>query len=128
MLEGPKEQTTSRASTKSLLAASGGQLGLGGLRHWSEALGLVVANQVAIATVVVTMTRALGVPALLATLDLGERFTVHHKSEADSDLAGWNTAAARDGSWWLLSQGRLLDEAVIPSGILSTSIERRTGL
>jgi len=44
MLEEPKEQTTPRASTKSTLAASGGQLGLAGLGQGSEALGLVVAN------------------------------------------------------------------------------------
>jgi len=59
-----------------------------------------VANQVAIATVVIARSRALVHPAPLATLDLGERFTVHHKSKADSDLAGWDAAAARDGIWW----------------------------
>ena len=52
----------------------------------------------AITTVVIAMSRALGVPALLATLGLEWRFTVYHKSKAGSDLAGWDAAAARDES------------------------------
>jgi hypothetical protein len=68
------------------------QLGLAGSRHRSMTLSLVVG---AVATVASILTRTLAVPTLLASLDLGERFTVHHKTETDGDLAG-RTAAARD--------------------------------
>jgi hypothetical protein len=71
-------------SSKCLLAASGLQLSSAGFGHRGEALSLVVFDQVAVATVrSVALTGALAVPALAASLNLGERFTVPHKTEAD---------------------------------------------
>ena len=71
------------------------QLGLAGSGHGIMTLGLVVGDQVAVATEASVLTTTLAVPALLASLDPGERFTVHRKTEAGSSGAG-RYAAARD--------------------------------
>lgn len=81
-------------STESLVVACGFQLSLAGPGHGSITLGLVMGDQVAVATVAPMLTRTLAVPTLLASLDPGERFTVHHKTEAGSSGAG--RYAARD--------------------------------
>jgi hypothetical protein len=57
-------------------------------------LSLVVG---AVATVASILTRTLAVPTLLASLDLGERFTVHHKTEANSSMARGQTATRYRG-------------------------------
>jgi hypothetical protein len=91
------EKTLRGPSSKCLLAASGLQLISAGLGQRSGALSLVVAHQVAIATVTsVALTGALAVPALPASLNLGERFTVPHKTESDVVAVAGSAAAARD--------------------------------